>query len=167
MKDRTTAEMAAMFHDGGSATATAAVIATNHCIKRNYCLWHDGVQEVIKVFPEEEPSGVDVGSHLHSKEELKVASPLLGEHSEHFAAPHSRPRCGQTLMHRGLRLNNRNIISNDGPAGNGCYLYRPFPISKNVENPNCWPWSPRLQQKAGTLKGNSAVKTLGIFITSM
>lgn len=122
--------MAAMFHNGGSATATAAVIVTNHCIKRNYCLWHDGVQEVIKVFPEEEPSGVDVGSHLRSKEEVKVASPLMGEHSEHFAAPHSRPRCGQTLMHRGLRLNDHNIISNDCPLEMAIIYIVPFRYQK-------------------------------------
>lgn len=55
------------------AMLVAAVAATNHCIKGNHCLWHDGVQDVVQVFPEEEPPGVDMGSHLARKEELHVS----------------------------------------------------------------------------------------------
>lgn len=71
-------------------------MVTNHCIERNDRLWHDGIQEVIEAFPEEEPSGVDVGSHLCKKEGVNVcrAFPVMREHSEHFPDPHSHSHAG-------------------------------------------------------------------------
>lgn len=41
--------------------------STHHSVKRNYRLWHDKVEEVINVFSEKEPFGVDVGSHLQTR----------------------------------------------------------------------------------------------------
>lgn len=47
---------------------------TYHRVKGNYCLWHEGVQDVINVFSEKEPFGVDMGSHLQNKKnELDVS----------------------------------------------------------------------------------------------
>lgn len=40
------------------------IVLTCHCIERNYFLWHEEVEEVINMFSEKEPFGVDVRSHL-------------------------------------------------------------------------------------------------------
>lgn len=49
-----------------------AASVTNHGVKRNYRLWQEGVQKVIQALPEEEPAGVDVGSHLRKIKEEEV-----------------------------------------------------------------------------------------------
>lgn len=43
--------------------------ATHHRVKWYYCLWHEEVEDVIKMFSEKEPFGVDVCSHLQNNTE--------------------------------------------------------------------------------------------------
>lgn len=154
-------EMAAQFHSGGSATVAAAVIGSNHCIQRNDGPGHDGVQEVIEVFPEEEPSGVDVRSHLCNKGEATVAPAVMQKPA--FRAP-CRPAFTPTLgthanAQRPPAEQSQPSFSTNCPAGKGRHLYH------NIKKH--WKTKLRCQQIAGTLKGNSAVIIIGILITSM
>lgn len=93
MEDENTAETAAKAQEGDGDSAGTV---THHCVKRDYRLRHDGVQEVIETFPEEEPPGVDVSSHLMKINEEEVNASHWSSVSTQSPLTHRGPLAKQS-----------------------------------------------------------------------